>query len=368
MNTCLRIFEMQLSPTRHLLVNKIPFVDIVAANETFDMVFHRERYELGVLVSLMRVDNVWTLMKLYNQRPLFSLLLLLCEVVLFNWFVLRRRGWQLFAYNDVVPMTYSQAAAIIHRRGLRRGARIFIGTLLLFITLVTAIVSSTTVSKFIIHLPDRSIQTIPQLLQRKMPIYKGLSSFCTINMGRYRFGDTLPTLNGSVWGEGKGGSGKVAVVVEMTLQEFLLKSAANVDENGREKYYLLDEMVLSRPGVHLFPRNSPLSDVYRRMSARAFEAALSTRWARQQMDGGGNGDFRNFPLKLRFGKFEARPWPVSRVLYCLTIWVLGLGVAVVAFVLEHVVVWWGRKREAVQRRERRRNRSERLRRIMGKYQ
>lgn len=365
MGQCSDLIQFRLSPIQHLIANQIPATDLPLPPHNFTYISSYQSVETGILVSSLNIMDPFQMLRNYNRKGVVVFLQVLYKVILYNWLVLKRRGWQLLNYNDVIPITFCQAASITHKQDTNKWHRLCVGALIAFNQIVTMMVLSLVTVKMIIEQPDRSVTTIPEMVEQNVPIYvEWALKDCAIKNGYFRLnpGQERYT-NESLWTQSEQDY-KTAHLVDMTLEKYFLASATNIDEKEGDRFYPLEEIFSSAPGVYVLPKNSPFTEILKNVVIRSNEAGLRYFWITKELHERRLNGFRNFPKKIEIGKSEPRKWKFHQLLFALVEWVMGLIGAVLAFIGEQLVFSYQRK---VTSRREVKERKETLKRILEKY-
>lgn len=327
------LWAMRLKRTTNLIVN-IVTINNNTISDKFERIFIYKMDNLGILVTSNRIENAWELMLNYfRYSPIFSVLVLV-QILLLNWWILRRSGWQLLAYNAAIPWALSQPGRIECER--RRGARIFSGAIIWFDFIIWLHVLSTYTSKSIAFLADRSITTRQQLLEQNIPIYTDSANKYNLEYMGYdkKFLDRVEIYNGSLW-EQKSCRYKCAYIEDMILLEHILNSATNLNEYGEEKYYKLKELILSLPLVNLVPANSPFKRVSMELLSGINESGLESHWIKEMLFKEKSHGLKFFKTDVKYDKFV--PQRLQEICCVFILLGIGLALAGVAFVGEIVM-------------------------------
>lgn len=332
---CFSKFTRQLSPLSDLLINRLA-VGPSTNLRRFDKIWLQEPYQMGVLIPSHGINNTWWFMQMWSRGGFCHIVILIITTVLYNALFLNKQGRRLLDYNVIVPLGMWQSVSNILAREGRFAARVFLASVVIFNYLLSLFVVCMITTKNIVFMPDRSIKTVPDIIQHKIPIVT--QSACIMKLGKYPVGDSYTEQTTSLW-EMERSAQKKAYFVEMTMQKLMLTTANNVDEEERPKYYLLDDLYVSMPAAFLLPANSPFTEIFRNTKIWSHEAALATRWAVEEVYVKKQYKFHLFPQpRIRHGKSEPVQMKIINLGYAFIILLLGIAVAVGVFCGEILIV------------------------------
>lgn len=340
---CNQLFEMQLDPVKHLAANRFPY-NKVTGSAQFDHLQAFEFYNVGILVTSNRMENVWMLMEQYFTSVHYLPLSIIVNVILFNLCVLGRRGWCLLRYNSVIAITMSQGTSDVQRSHQRKGARTVIGAIVVFNFLLAQFVCCNFTSKLMQFIPDHTINTFDDMMRERVRIFAELPLTCVLSHGDYElpkaFMNRIEMTNESLWTQEKVVP-RSAYIVEMKVQERFLASGTNRNEYDQDKYFEIRDLIVSVPLINLFPVNSPFSRVFEMLNLHFYEAGLIEYSITQELAINREGGFKFFGADIRYSKAEPRPFTWEQIQFAFIILVIGWGVSCLGFLME---LWWSNRK------------------------
>lgn len=329
----------------------------------FEPVWLQERYEIGVLITSKAVNADLIILNFIRFIFVYYLVVIVF-MILYN-LILEKRGTLIFSYNLIIPLS-SQQGAGIHIKNMNLRTRLFLYCILLNSFHLSLIgVAEITEKYMMVYNPDRSIQTLANVYEQKIPI-KSLP-YCIFNFPQYSL-KHLPqysTINQSIWlqPEPKETDQKTAYLVEMEYQKIILSSANNVNGHNRAKYYLLKELYMSVPSVYLMPKHSPVRDVIAEVITWSTEGGLPTHWTVKELIKRKEFGFRIWPGD---GDLQSRPGlHLDSFRYVFVLILLQYIAAIVVFLGE---VLWSRYIKRHKENKEKERRKKLLERILKKYQ
>lgn len=332
-------------PVTHLIANKFPFVNSVA--NSFDMVSAKSSYNLGILITSRRIECPWKLMKIYFS-PLYLLVnipVVFTTVVLFNRFILQRRGIHLFEFNDLAYLYMYQSANFEHIRG-RKLARIFVATVLSYCFFMVSILTCFLTSQMVAYIPDENIRTIDQLMQVDMEILTEFQmKFFVIEEGfglPKGFEKRIRVSNLSLWSLEETRP-KTAYIVDMELQKYFLESATNLNAYGRAKYYELDHLIVSLPFFYILPHNSPYADHLEKILSNVDAAGLMRYWLTMEFRPHNVPHYKQFPSETK--NIQSVLQSYKQLKFIFAMFGIGLGISAIVFIGEILVHYCRKRRE-----------------------
>lgn len=361
---CANIVNVRLFPLRHLVGFPLPYRKL---HEKLTSVFSWNNYEIGVLVSSHKL-HAWTRFQSFNRRWLVICGEIYLKVIFFNWFVLRRRGWDLFLMNDILAFSLAQSAPMAHKSNLRRGSRIIIGSCLFLNLIVIQVIQTNTFSDILLDLPDKSIKEFEDIQSRNISLFIDKATKNSLSSIADRFVmDVLHNatiINGSLW-DTKTGHNRSAFVVDMCKEiHFLLNSAMNVNDKESEKFYALNGQLSTWPAMFVFDSESPFQDHFKDFYERWFESGIGRHWRKKIAIGGAASGFHHFVHPVSNQSDRAPPIIMHHLAFGFLDLSFGLLATIIAFILEWIFYMWQQKK---QRKIESNNMDLVLQRIMVKY-
>lgn len=332
--TCKGLIEFDFSPVQHLIANRYP-VNEFSNSRRYDQVQTLENYEVGILVTSNRVENLLGFINVYFESGHFLALVMLIELMLFNWFILRRHGWQLFKFNYVIALSFLQSTTITRRHHKRKGARILIGAIIVLNFVLAQFVNCIFTVRLMDFIMDHPINTLKEVSDRNVTVYVEDPSNCFgVTNGTKILMKIFPKLficKGSLWkiNETEPYS---AYITNMKLQKRLLESAANVNAFGKERYYKINELLVSMPLVTLLPAHSPFSHYIKELNFRFFEAGLLEHLITYELATNKYEGFNFFSHNIKF--VNPLPLTASEMAFAFVFLIIGHLMAFVAFLVE----------------------------------
>lgn len=302
----------------------------------FEFIYLPARYEEGVLVTSLPLNNTWNLKVVLIH---FSLVLII--MFLHNLIFLRRNSWlDLFAFNGVLAISLSQSTSLVQRKSRLIGSRVFLGAATLLFFILSIFYITFIITYHMSFVPDHRIKTMRDVEENKIPIKT--RTLCILNE------KTTDIWN---WNHSQGKE-KVAYIEDMLQIRIMLTSATNLDEYERKKYYLLNKLHKSMSFSLVTPLNSPYGKLLKDMVIRNHEAGLRARWLQEEFQVKKKFGYRHFPEKILYGKSDPRPYKLNDMAFPYLLLFIGLSMSAICVVVEIVVHYYSEKRRITKERKR----------------
>lgn len=182
--------------------------------------------------------------------------------------VVFKTGWR------VLPIMFRQPVSMTFEV-CRERIYVAAGIWLAFFTLAAYECQFT--SSMVAYYPERKIKSLSELTERNIKVFSDHFVLSLLQQGQYNlssnFLNQIQVVDEKPWNRMYHGS-EYAYVISMMYNDFFLKSAANSDQFGYDRFYLLDHIIATVPLVHSFLSHSPFIEEYRITQNRILEAGL----------------------------------------------------------------------------------------------
>lgn len=265
-----------------LIMNKTPItinLEFVVSNglESFYVMFSpRRRNSLHHFISIR-----------WRKNYFFLLWAIHVSAIVLYVRVIRRDGGRKSGTDvcQFIGLLFLQTTAL---RMKTRLERLFFAFLLGFNFFVTTALLSVLTSDLIHYYPDRGIQSLEQLLQKRVPIYSNQLEFTAVNLvlQNSKLVDNVHLSNEStlqaLLSPTNDQHHRARIINANKYREFL-NSPMNRNAYGQSKFYLLDQVLMSYVYGFPFPANSPFIEPFHEFFQRTQEAGLKRYWTTRTM-------------------------------------------------------------------------------------
>lgn len=160
-------------------------------------------------------------------------------------------------------------------------SRIFFSSLFIFAFITIIAFESQLTSKLVAFTPYKSVENFNQVIEDNISVYGHPTHVDLIRNAKYNLSADLLNqfqVRSTFPWRADSRSTEEAFIISLNYNQFFFKSALNRNENGYEKFYLLDYVVTTVPTINVFPKYSPYQGEFTEMYSHIFEAGLNDYW------------------------------------------------------------------------------------------